>query len=113
MKDSLHLSTDRRESPPAPRKYSHWIVFLVVCFPLGLLVSKAVLHMIGTDTKKAHMVHAASPVETAPVRKQTLEDVVGGSGTIERFNAVLLTAHINARAIELPVKIGDIDKKGD
>src|SRR5205807_841651 len=38
MKDSLHLSTQRQEIPPAPRKHSHWIVFLVVCFLLGLLV---------------------------------------------------------------------------
>src|SRR2546421_8268510 len=113
MKDSLHLSTQRQEIPPAPRKHSHWIVFLVVCFLLGLLVFKAVLHMIGTDTKQAHRVHAPSPVETVPVRKQTLEEVIGGSGTIEQFNAVLLTAQINARVLEVPVKIGDIVKKGD
>src|SRR5436309_15616600 len=113
MKDSLHLSTERRESPPAPRKHSHWIVFLVVCFLLGLLVFKAVLHMIGTDTKKAHMVHAASPVETVPVRRQTLEEVIGRSGTVEQFNTVLLTTQISARVLEVPVKIGDIVKKGD
>src|SRR5437016_8821700 len=113
MKDSLHLSTQRQEIPPAPRKHSHWIVFLVVCFLLGLLVFKAVLHMIGTDTKQAHRVHAPSPVETVPVRKQTLEEVIGGSGKIEQFNAVLLTAQINARVLEVPVKIGDIVKKGD
>ena len=69
--------------------------------------------MIGTDTKQAHRVHAPSPVETVPVRKQTLEEVIGGSGTIEQFNAVLLTAQINARVLEVPVKIGDIVKKGD
>jgi len=113
MKDSLSLSTKRQEIPPIPRKRSHWIVFLVVCFLLGLLVFKAVLHMIGSDTKKARFVHAPSPVETVPVRKQTLEEVIGGSGTVEQFNAILLTAQINARVLEVPVKIGDIVKKGD
>src|SRR6266513_2293681 len=113
MKDSLHLSTQRQEIPPAPRKHSHWIVFLVVCFLLGLLVFKAVLHMIGTDTKQAHRMHAPSPVETVPVRKQTLEEVIGGSGTVEQFNADLMTTQINARTLEVPVKIGDIVKKGD
>ena len=113
MKDSLQVSTRRQEIAPAPRKRSHWIVFLVVCFLLGLLVFKTVLHMIGTDTKQAHRVHAASPVETVPVRRQTLEEVIGGSGTVEQFNAVLLTTQINARVLEVPVKIGDIVKKGD
>jgi membrane fusion protein, multidrug efflux system len=113
MKDSTYLSTKRQEIPPAPRKRSHWIVFLVVCFLLGLLVFKAVLHMIGTDTKQAHRIHAPSPVETVPVRKQTLEEVIGGSGTVEQLNAILLTAQINARVLEVPVKIGDIVKKGD
>src|SRR5213596_3901374 len=113
MKDSLHLSTQRQEIPPAPRKHSHWIVFLVVCFLLGLLVFKAVLHMIGTDTKQAHRVHAPSPVETIPVRRQTLEEVIGGSGTVQQFNTVLLTTQIAARVLEVPVWIGDIVKKGD
>jgi len=113
MKDSLQVSTRCQEIPPAPRKRSHWIVFLVVCFLLGLLVFKTVLHMISTDTKQAHRVHAASPVETVPVRRQTLEEVIGGSGTVEQFNAVILTAQINARVLEVAVKIGDIVKKGD
>src|SRR6266581_6722939 len=102
-----------KEIPPAPRKHSHWLVFLVVCFLLGLLVFKTVLHMISTDTKQAHRVHAPSPVETVPVRRQTLEEVIGGSGTVEQFNTVLLTTQISARVLEVPVKIGDIVKKGD
>ena len=113
MKDSLSLSTKRQEIPPVRRRHSHWIVFLVVCFLLGLLVFKTVLHMISSDTKKAHMVHAPSPVETVPVRKQTLDEVIGGSGTVEQLNAILLTAQINARVLKVPVKIGDIVKKGD
>jgi membrane fusion protein (multidrug efflux system) len=102
----------RQKIVDAPRKRSHWVV-LVVCCLLGLLVFKTVLHLIGTDTKKARLVHSPSPVETVPVRRLTLEEVIGGSGTVEQFNTVLLTAQISARVLEVPVKIGDIVKKGD
>jgi RND family efflux transporter MFP subunit len=92
---------------------SHRVIFLIVGCLLGLLVFKTVLHMIGTDTGKARLVHAPSPVETVPVRRQTLEEVIGGSGTVEQFNTVLLTTQISALVLEVPVKIGDIVKKGD
>ena len=103
----------RRPTRGRPDFRSHRVVFLVVCCLLGLLVFVTVLHMIGTDTGKARLVHAASPVETVPVRRQTLEEVIGGSGTVEQFNTVLLTTQISARVLEVPVKIGDIVKKGD
>src|SRR5216683_2075974 len=103
----------RHETPARTMKRSHWIIFLVVCFLLGLLVFKTVLHMIGTDSGKARLVHAPTPVETVPVRRQTLEEVAGGSGIVEQFNTVLLTTQITARVLEVPVKIGDLVKKGD
>jgi membrane fusion protein (multidrug efflux system) len=107
------LSTRRQEFAVPPPKRSHWIVFLVVCCLLGLLVFKTVLHLIQTDTTKARIVHAPSPVETVPVRRQTLEEVIGGSGTVQQFNTVLLTTQITARVLDVPVWIGDIVKKGD
>lgn len=93
-------------------KGSHWIIFFVVCILLGLLVFKTVLHMIGTDTKKAATFHAPAPVETVPVRQQSLDEVIGGSGAVEQSSTVLLTAQIVARVLEVPVKIGDLVKKG-
>jgi len=107
------LSTRRQKFAVPPPKRSHWIVFLVVCCLLGLLVFKTVLHLISTDTKKARIVHAPSPVETVPVRRQTLEEVIGGSGAVQQFNTVLLTTQIPARVLAVPVWIGDIVKKGD
>jgi membrane fusion protein (multidrug efflux system) len=107
------LLTPRREPAVTPPKPFHWIVFLIICCLLGFLVFKTVVHLIRTDTGKARIVHAASPVETAPVRKQTLEEVIGGSGTVEQFNTVLLTTQLTARVLEVPVKIGDVVKKGD
>jgi len=103
----------RQKIVHAPGKRSHWVIFLVVCCLLGLLMFKTVLHLIDTDTRKARLVRAPSPVETAPVRRQTLEEVIGGSGTVEQLNTVLLTTQLDARVLEVPVKIGDIVKKGD
>ena len=101
------------QTPRPMMKRSHWIVFLIVCFLVGLLVFKTVLHMINTDARKARITHAPTPVETVPVRRQTLEEVIGGSGTVEQFNTVLLTTQISAQVLEVRVKIGDIVKKGD
>jgi len=94
-------------------KRSHWVVFLVVCFLLGLLVCATIIHVIRTDSKKARLVHAPIPVETVPVRRQTLEDIIGGSGAVEQSRTVQLAAQLNAQVLEVPVKVGDIVKKGD
>ena len=107
------LSTRRQEFAAPPPKRFYWIVFAVVCCLLGFLVFKTVLHLISTDTRKARIVHAPSPVESVPVRRQTLEEVIGGSGTVQQFNTVQLTTQITARVLEVPVWIGDIVKKGD
>jgi len=106
-------SGQQQQPPERTMKRSHWTVLLVVCFLMGLLVFKTVLHLIGTDTEKARLVHAPIPVETVPVRKQTLEEVIGGSGTVEQYNTVLLTTQIPARVLEVRVKIGDVIKTGD
>jgi membrane fusion protein, multidrug efflux system len=94
-------------------KFSHWVVLLVVCSLLGFLAFKTVLHVIATNTGKARAVHAPAPVETVPVRRQMLEEVIGGSGTVEQSGTVLLTTQITARVLEVHVKIGDLVKKGD
>jgi membrane fusion protein (multidrug efflux system) len=57
--------------------------------------------------------NAPSAVETVPVRRQTLEDVIGGSGAVEQLTTVQLTAQLDAQVLEVPVKEGDLVKKGD
>jgi RND family efflux transporter MFP subunit len=100
-------------TPTSKVKRSHWVVFLVVCFLLGLLVFATALHVIGTDTGKARAVNAPAAVETVPVRRQTLEDVIGGSGAVEQSRTVQLTTQLDAQILEVPVKEGDLVKKGD
>ena len=94
-------------------KRSHWIVFLVICAVLGLLIVMAVVHVVRTSTPVARRVHAATPVETVPVSRQTLDEVIGGSGAVEQSSTVQLTTQLTADVLEVPVKIGDLVKKGD
>ena len=53
-------------------KRSHWIIFLSICFILGLLVFLTVIHVINTTPSRARLVNAPAPVETVPVRRQDL-----------------------------------------
>jgi len=94
-------------------KRSHWIIFLAICVILGLLVFGTIMHLIGTTPSMARRVSGPVPVETVPVKRQDLKEVIGGSGAIEQAQTVQLTAQVPAQVLEVPVKIGDIVKKGD
>ncbi len=92
---------------------SHWVIFVVISVVLGFLVLYTILHMINTSTGIARHVNAPSPVETVPVRRQTLEEVIGGSGAVEQAETVNLITQLTAQVLEVPVKIGDLIKKSD
>ena len=94
-------------------KRSHWIIFFAICFILGVLVFLTIIHVVDTTPSKARMLRAPAPVETVPVRRQDLNEVIGGSGSIEQAQTVQLTGQVSAQVLEVPVKIGDIVKKGD
>src|SRR5207237_10648056 len=68
---------------------------------------------INTNTRLASSVYAPSPMETVPVHRQTLDEVIGGSGSIEQAETVNLITQLTAQVLEVPVKIGDLIKKGD
>lgn len=88
-------------------------VFVVVCAALAALIVTTVRHMIATSPSSARRLRASIPVETVPVRKQVLDEVIGGSGVVEQSGTVQLTTVITARVLDVPVKIGDVVKKGD
>ena len=108
---SLDPSSFRTAAPKMKR--SHWVILIVISVLLGFLVFYTILHVINTTTSKARAVHAPAPVETVPVHRQTLEEVIGGSGAVEQAETVNLTTQLNAQVLEVPVKIGDLIKKGD
>ena len=93
-------------------KRSHWIIFLAICFILGLLVFVTIIHVIDTTPSRAKLVNRPMPVETVPVRRQNLDEVSGGSGAIEQAQTVQLTSQVTAEVLEVLVKIGDVVKKG-
>jgi RND family efflux transporter MFP subunit len=97
----------------AGMKRSHWFIFLVICLILGILVFATVMHVINTTPSKARLLNAPTPVETAVAKRQDLNEVIGGSGSIEQAQTVQLTSQVTAQVLEVPVKIGDIVKKGD
>ena len=88
-------------------------IFVVVSAVLAVLVIVTIRHMIATDPIKARRLHASIPVETVPVRRQVLDEVIGGSGVVEQSGTVQLTTLLNARVLDVRVKIGDVVKKGD
>jgi membrane fusion protein (multidrug efflux system) len=102
-----------RTGPTTQMKRSHWIIFFVICIILGLLVVGTVIHLIGTTPSVARRLSGPMPVETVPAKRQDLKEVIGGSGAIEQAQTVQLTAQVPAQVLEVPVKIGDIVKKGD
>jgi membrane fusion protein, multidrug efflux system len=101
-----------RQVPVAQMKPSHWIIFFVICFILGLLVFATIIHVIDTTPSRARLVRGPLPVETVPVRRQNLDEVIGGGGSIEQAQTVQLTSQVTAEVLEVPVKIGDVVKKG-
>jgi len=120
----METKTERADQPRRPgpgdpvirstseMKRSHWIIFFVICLILGILVFATVVHVIDTTPSRARLVNAPTPVETIPVRRQDLDEVIGGSGAIEQAQTVQLTSQVTAQVLEVPVKIGDIVKKG-
>ena len=105
------LDPSSQTAGPKMRRW-HWTIFVFISVLLGFLVFYTILHMIGTTTSMARRLHAPSPVETVPVRRQTLDEVIGGSGAIEQAETVNLITQLTAQVLEVPVKIGDVVKKG-
>jgi membrane fusion protein (multidrug efflux system) len=98
--------------PNTTIRRSDWIVFIGISVLLGFVVFETVLHVINTNTIKARWINAAAPVETVTVRRQTLDEVIGGSGAVEQSETLNLTTQLTAQVLEVPVKIGDLIKKG-
>jgi RND family efflux transporter MFP subunit len=101
-----------RGTPLSQMKRSHWVIFFVICLLLGILVFATAVHIIETTPQKAKLINAPSPVETVTAKRQNLEEVIGGSGSIEQAQTVQLTSQVTAEVLDVPVKIGDIVKKG-
>ena len=84
----METKTERADQPRRPgpgdpvirstseMKRSHWIIFFVICLILGILVFATVVHVIDTTPSRARLVNAPTPVETIPVRRQDLDELI-------------------------------------
>ena len=110
--DVLDRPDFTEERQPRRMKLFSWVTLILTCLALGALVFATVMHVINTDSGKARAMRAAIPVETVPARVQSMDEVIGGSGTVEQSNTVVLTGQLEAQVLEVSVKLGDLVKKG-
>src|SRR5207245_3814793 len=99
-----NLASPSHTAGPKMKRW-HWTVFVVICVLLGFLVFYTILHVIGTTTSMARRVHAPYPVETVPVRRQTLDEVIGGSGAMEQAETVNLITQLHSTRLAVPVQV--------
>ena len=83
------------------------LVIIVVFF-----IFQGIKHMVHTDPRKARMLSAAMPVETAQATVASLEEIVGATGKVQQSATVTLTAQISSRILSIPIDLGSIVKEG-
>jgi membrane fusion protein (multidrug efflux system) len=95
----------------ARRKILIWVVSLgsFLAVVLGVTAWWVVL----TTQKDARVVHLPIPVQTLPAKVQTLEETLGGSGSIQPSTPVNVYCKVVARIVRIPVDEGSIVHPGD
>ncbi|HZP44356.1 MAG TPA: efflux RND transporter periplasmic adaptor subunit [Candidatus Binataceae bacterium] len=93
------------------RKIVLWVVGLgsLLAIVLGVTVWWTVL----TTQKDAREIHLPIPVQTLPARVESLEETIGGSGSIQPSTPVNLYCKVVARVLRITVDEGAIVHPGD
>ncbi len=87
------------------------IIVIGVAVAGGLIT--ALRTAVRTDPKKARLVNAPIPVETASAKTASLDEIIGASGEIQQLDSITLTARIASRITKVPVDLGHIVHQGD
>ena len=87
------------------------IIMVGVAVAWGLIT--ALRTAVRTDPKKARLVNAPIPVETANARTSSLDEIIGASGEIQQLDTITLTARVSSRITKLTVDLGHIVHQGD
>ncbi len=101
------------QAPPPRAKLLPWILIALGCVVLAVLVVKTLVHVRQTDQVKARALRGPIPIEAAPARVASIEEVVGGSGQIEQYTTLTVFSKLGTRITELPVFLGAFVKTGD
>ena len=97
---------------PTRRKILPWVLVAIGSVVLGVLGVKVVIHERTTDQQKARTLRGPIPVEVAPARVATLNEIVGGTGQAVQYTTVNITSRLQARIVELPIIVGTFVKIG-
>lgn len=97
---------------PTRRKILPWVLVAIGTVVLGVLGVKVVIHERTTDQQKARTLRGPIPVEVAPARVATLNEIVGGTGQAVQYTTVNITSRLQARIVELPIIVGTFVKIG-
>ena len=94
-------------------KLARLTLLVAVILSVTFVLLMDLKHMIRTDPQKARLLNAAMPVETAPARMTSQEEIIGATGEVQQSTTVSLTAQVSGRVLSVPVDLGSIVQKGD
>jgi membrane fusion protein, multidrug efflux system len=95
------------------RRYYRYLVGLALVLALAGMGFVALRQLFDTTQRDARIVHLPIPVQTVPAKVQTIDRVIGASGTIQPSYPVTMTAKVVAKVLHVPVMVGTIVRPGD
>jgi membrane fusion protein, multidrug efflux system len=95
------------------RRYYRYVVGLVLVLAVAGMGFLALRMLVDTTQDDARIVHLPIPVQTLPAKVQTIDRIIGASGTIQPSYPVTLTAKVVAKVLDVPVVLGTIVRPGD
>jgi membrane fusion protein (multidrug efflux system) len=95
------------------RRYYRYVVGLVLVLALTGMGFLALRQLFDTTQNDARIVHLPIPVQTVPAKVQTIDRIIGASGTIQPSYPVTMTAKVVAKVLNVPVVLGMIVRPGD
>jgi membrane fusion protein (multidrug efflux system) len=95
------------------RQYYRYVVGLVLVLALTGMGFLGLRQLFDTTQRDARIVHLPIPVQTVPAKVQTIDRIIGASGTIQPSYPVTMTAKVIAKVLNVPVMVGAIVRPGD
>ena len=88
-----------------------WVAVLGVIIVAAL--GATAYHVLRTTQKDARKVGLPIPVQTLPAKVQSIDEMIGASGSTQPSMTVNATAHVVARVLQVPVDVGSIVRPKD
>jgi membrane fusion protein (multidrug efflux system) len=94
------------------RSVAFWVLVLLGVITVGMVVA-TLYWVFHTVQKDARLVGLPIPVQTVPAKVESMQRIIGASGTIEPSYPMVMTAKVVARVLKVPVDLGGIVRPGD